>query len=114
MSRKKGQNNCNNNYLKNFRLDKIIIMSNITGEEGSFASGNSGEEVQQETQQKQIQNHQFHGSNLSGILPSGTSDGNNSSSHPPPLQQQPPKKKRNLPGTPGKFDHTPHQSFNYI
>uniref|UniRef100_A0A161Y382 BIRD-IDD transcription factor fourth C2HC zinc finger domain-containing protein n=1 Tax=Daucus carota subsp. sativus TaxID=79200 RepID=A0A161Y382_DAUCS len=58
-------------------------MSNITGEEGSFSSGNTGEEVQQLHHGKQ-QQQQFHGS-----LPSDSS---------PSLPAA--KKKRNLPGTP--------------
>lgn len=59
-------------------------MSNITGEDGSFSSGNTGEEVQQL--------HQVH-----GTAPSASAATNNSSQ-----QQQPAaKKKRNLPGTPG-------------
>lgn len=58
-------------------------MSNITGDEGSFSSGNTGgEEVQQLQDQKQLQKQ---------------TNSNGSSS------QQPVKKKRNLPGTPGKF-----------
>lgn len=60
-------------------------MSNITGEEGSFSSGNTGEEVQQLLHQgKQQQHNQFHGS-----LPSDSA---------PSLPAA--KKKRNLPGTP--------------
>ncbi|KAK9983814.1 hypothetical protein SO802_033339 [Lithocarpus litseifolius] len=66
-------------------------MSNATGDEGSFSSGNTGEEVVQEKQQQQLQNH-LHGSS------SGPSGANSNSST---SQQQPPaKKKRNLPGTP--------------
>ena len=60
-------------------------MSNITGEEGSFSSGNTGEEVQQLHHGKQQQQQQFHGS-----LPSDSA---------PSLPAA--KKKRNLPGTPG-------------
>jgi hypothetical protein len=73
-------------------------MSNITGDEGSFSSGNTGEEVHQEKQQhvQQLQ-HRLHGS--SSAAP-GASNSNSSTS-----QQQPVKKKRNLPGTPGKFNH---------
>ncbi|XP_015575643.1 zinc finger protein GAI-ASSOCIATED FACTOR 1 [Ricinus communis] len=69
-------------------------MSNITGGEGSFSSGNTGEEVQQlQEKQQQLQNH-FHGSNLSGPN-SGATNSNGSTS-----QQTAVKKKRNLPGTP--------------
>jgi len=74
-------------------------MSNATGDEGSFSSGNTGEEVVREKQQKQLQNH-LHGSSTG---PSGANSNSSTS------QQQPPaKKKRNLPGTPGKFHH-PHK-----
>ncbi|KAJ7977524.1 Zinc finger protein [Quillaja saponaria] len=69
-------------------------MSNITGDEGSFSSGNTGEEVHQEKQEQQLENH-FHGSS-SG--PSAASNSNGSAN--PKQPQQPPKKKRNLPGTP--------------
>lgn len=62
-------------------------MSNITGEEGSFSSGNTGEEVQQLHQQKQQPHNQFHGS----TLPSDSA----------PSSLPAAKKKRNLPGTPG-------------
>lgn len=61
-------------------------MSNITGEEGSFSSGNTGEEVQQLHQQKQQPHNQFHGS----TLPSDSA----------PSSLPAAKKKRNLPGTP--------------
>jgi hypothetical protein len=69
-------------------------MSNITGDEGSFSSGNTGEEVQQlqGKQQQQAQNH-LHGSDS---VASTNSNGSTS--------QQPVKKKRNLPGTPGKVN----------
>ncbi|XP_044501947.1 zinc finger protein GAI-ASSOCIATED FACTOR 1-like [Mangifera indica] len=70
-------------------------MSNITGNEGSFSSGNTGEEVHQlqETQHHQnLQNH-LQGS-TSG--PSATTNSNGSNSQQQPAQ----KKKRNLPGTP--------------
>ncbi|KAF8015066.1 hypothetical protein BT93_H0759 [Corymbia citriodora subsp. variegata] len=66
-------------------------MSNFTGEEGSFSSGNTGEEVHQREKQQQLQGH-LHGSNSQ---PSSTTNDSGSSS-----QQQPVKKKRNLPGTP--------------
>ncbi|XP_039043035.1 zinc finger protein GAI-ASSOCIATED FACTOR 1-like [Hibiscus syriacus] len=56
-------------------------MSNITGDDGSFSSGNTGEEVQQKPQ-----------------LQSAASNSNGSSSSQQPLQAV--KKKRNLPGTP--------------
>ncbi|EEF41617.1 nucleic acid binding protein, putative [Ricinus communis] len=75
-------------------------MSNITGGEGSFSSGNTGEEVQQlQEKQQQLQNH-FHGSNLSGPN-SGATNSNGSTS-----QQTAVKKKRNLPGTPGNNNKT--------
>jgi hypothetical protein len=69
-------------------------MSNITGDEGSFSSGNTGEEVQQlqGKQQQQAQNH-LHGSDS---VAATNSNGSTS--------QQPVKKKRNLPGTPGKVN----------
>lgn len=76
----------------------LIQMSNITGGEGSFSSGYTGDEVHQEKQQPQLQ-HPFHGS---GSGPSGTTSHSNSTSQQ--QQQQPVKKKRNLPGTPGKFN----------
>ncbi|GMI98802.1 hypothetical protein HRI_003549500 [Hibiscus trionum] len=63
-------------------------MSNITGDEGSFSSGNTGEEVQQKPQ---LQNENFPAS------ASAASNSNGSSSQQP-LQAV--KKKRNLPGTP--------------
>ncbi|KAI3407671.1 C2H2-type domain-containing protein [Psidium guajava] len=66
-------------------------MSNFTGEEGSFSSGNTGEEVHQHEKQKQLQGH-LHGPNSQPS--SGTNDSSSTS------QQQPAKKKRNLPGTP--------------
>ncbi|KAK7392336.1 hypothetical protein VNO78_20770 [Psophocarpus tetragonolobus] len=64
-------------------------MSNISGEEGSFSSANTGEEVHQENKQQQPQNHP-HGSS------SGACNSNSSSNQ----QQKATKKKRNLPGTP--------------
>jgi hypothetical protein len=76
----------------------LFQMSNITGDEGSFSSGNTGEEVHQEKQQ-QVQ-HNLHGTTSAAP---GASNSNSSTSQPP--QQQPLKKKRNLPGTPGKFNH---------
>lgn len=74
-------------------------MSNITGDEGSFSSGNTGEQIQQfpEKRQKLLQN-QFHASNT---IPISSTHSNGSSSQLPPQQQQPvAKKKRSLPGTP--------------
>lgn len=68
-------------------------MSNISGDEGSFSSGNNGEEVHQESQH-QHQQSQLHDSS-SG--PSGACNSNASTN------QQQTKKKRNLPGTPGKY-----------
>ncbi|GLT66560.1 hypothetical protein SLA2020_389180 [Shorea laevis] len=53
-------------------------MSNITGDEGSFSSGNTGEEVHQESSNKYI----------------------TTSMAQPQQLPQPLKKKRNLPGTP--------------
>jgi len=67
-------------------------MSNVSGDEGSFSSGNNGEEVLQETQHQQPQN-QLHDS-TSG--PSAACNTNASTN-------QQTKKKRNLPGTPGKY-----------
>ncbi|XAR61295.1 hypothetical protein NMG60_11034946 [Bertholletia excelsa] len=68
-------------------------MSNITGDEGSFSSGNTGEEVQLLPGHKQLKTD-LHGSSSE---PPTTSNG--STSYPP--QPSPPvKKKRNLPGTP--------------
>ncbi|XP_027925847.1 zinc finger protein GAI-ASSOCIATED FACTOR 1-like [Vigna unguiculata] len=64
-------------------------MSNVSGDEGSFSSGNNGEEVLQETQHQQPQN-QLHDS-TSG--PSAACNTNASTN-------QQTKKKRNLPGTP--------------
>ncbi|CAK9178034.1 unnamed protein product [Ilex paraguariensis] len=73
-----------------------VITATSTGDEGSFSSGHTGEEVQQlqGKQQHQLQNH-LHGS--SSVPPSTTTNSNGSSSQ---QQQQPAKKKRNLPGTP--------------
>ncbi|KAJ1412643.1 hypothetical protein SESBI_20374 [Sesbania bispinosa] len=71
-------------------------MSNISGDEGSFSSGNNGEEVHQESKQKQLQNH-LHDSS------SGPSDACNSNGS---TNQHQTKKKRNLPGTPGKYSTT--------
>lgn len=69
-------------------------MSNISGDEGSFSSGNTGEEVHQENEQQQLQNN-LHGSSTG---PSGACNSNDSTNQ---QQQQPTnKKKRNLPGTP--------------
>lgn len=72
-------------------------MSNVTGDEGSFSTGNTGEEVVQEKQkQQELQNH-LHGSS-SG--PSGASNSNSSTSQQQQHQPAAVKKKRNLPGTP--------------
>ncbi|XP_061349751.1 zinc finger protein GAI-ASSOCIATED FACTOR 1-like [Gastrolobium bilobum] len=68
-------------------------MSNISGDEGSFSSANTGEEVYEENEQQQLQNLP-HGSS-SG--PSGACNSTNSTNQ---QQQQGTKKKRNLPGTP--------------
>lgn len=69
-------------------------MSNLTGDDGSFSSGNTGEEVQQQ----QLQNH-FHASiTTSGPASSTATNSNGSTSQQ--RQQQQVKKKRNLPGTP--------------
>ncbi|XP_027364196.1 zinc finger protein GAI-ASSOCIATED FACTOR 1-like [Abrus precatorius] len=65
-------------------------MSNISGDEGSFSSANTDEEVHQENEQQQQQNHP-HGSSV------GVCNSNSSTSL---QQQQATKKKRNLPGTP--------------
>ncbi|XVF32731.1 hypothetical protein REPUB_Repub17cG0108400 [Reevesia pubescens] len=73
-------------------------MSNISGDhDGSFSSGNTGEEVQQleQKQQKQVKlQNNFPGS---GSGPSGASNSNGSTSQ---LPRQAIKKKRNLPGNP--------------
>lgn len=74
-------------------------MSNITGDDGSFSSGNTGEEVQQKQQQQQPQNH-LHGSGLGPNSSTVTNSNGSSSSQQQQQQQQPIKKKRNLPGTP--------------
>ncbi|KAJ0113728.1 hypothetical protein Patl1_01054 [Pistacia atlantica] len=80
-------------------------MSNITGDEGSLSSGNTGEEVHQHQEKQHQQNLQNH---LQGST-SGPSAATNSNGSTSQQQQQPvAKKKRNLPGTPGKFNH-PHQ-----
>ncbi|XP_006577138.1 zinc finger protein GAI-ASSOCIATED FACTOR 1 [Glycine max] len=76
-------------------------MSNISGDEGSFSSGNNGEEVHQESQH-QHQQSQLHDSS-SG--PSGACNSNASTN------QQQTKKKRNLPGTPGKYSTTSTSFF---
>lgn len=70
-------------------------MSNISADEGSFSSGNNGEEVHQETQHQHPQNH-LHDS-TSGPSAASTN-----------LQT---KKKRNLPGTPGKYSTTSTSFF---
>lgn len=81
-------------------------MSNITGEEGSFSSGNTGEEVHQEKKQ-QLQNH-CHGSTIS-LLPNSTTTATDTNGSSSQQQQQQPslKKKRNLPGTPGNYSSPP-------
>ncbi|KAI3449518.1 hypothetical protein Pfo_006183 [Paulownia fortunei] len=61
-------------------------MSNITGDEGSFSSG----EVQQHQEKQQLQNQSL------ASDPASTNSNGSSSQQ----QQQPAKKKRNLPGTP--------------
>ncbi|GKU86784.1 hypothetical protein SLEP1_g1260 [Rubroshorea leprosula] len=71
-------------------------MSKISGDDGSFSSG---EEVQQLLQKKQkLQNHPHSSSGTGAAGPSTASKSNDSSSQQP--QQPPVKKKRNLPGTP--------------
>ncbi|KAJ1402333.1 Zinc finger C2H2-type [Sesbania bispinosa] len=80
-------------------------MSNVSGDEVSFSSANTVEEVHQEKEQQQPQNHP-HGSS-SG--PSGVSNSNSSSNQ---QQQEATKKKRSLPGTPGKYS-TLSFSFMY-
>lgn len=70
-------------------------MSNISGDDGSFSSGNTGEEVQQ--QQKQQQQLQA-GSGSGSAGPSAASNSNGSTSQQP--QQAATRRKRNLPGTP--------------
>ncbi|KAJ4828495.1 hypothetical protein Tsubulata_012459, partial [Turnera subulata] len=73
-------------------------------DEGSFSSGNTGEEVQQlqEKQQQQLQNH-FPGSSNSGPSATTTATTSNGTTSQQQQQQQQVKKKRNLPGTPGKI-----------
>lgn len=74
-------------------------MSNISGDDGSFSSGNTGEEVQQQQkQQQQLQAGSGSGSGSAG--PSAASNSNGSTSQQP--QQAATRRKRNLPGTPGK------------
>ncbi|KAG5051885.1 hypothetical protein JHK87_004083 [Glycine soja] len=71
----------------------VLWMSNISGDEGSFSTANTGEEVHQENKLQQPLNH-----------PHGSSSGvRNSNSSTNQQQQQANKKNRNLPGTPGKF-----------
>ena len=68
-------------------------MSNISGDEGSFSTANTGEEVHQENKLQQPLNH-----------PHGSSSGvRNSNSSTNQQQQQANKKNRNLPGTPGNY-----------
>lgn len=64
-------------------------MSNMTGDEGSFSSGNTGE----------IQHPQEKPQN--SIVSNATTNSNDSSS-----QQPPTRKKRNLPGNPGNFSNS--------
>lgn len=71
-------------------------MSKISGDEGSFSSANSVEEVHEESEQQQPQKR--HGSS------SGACNTNRSSNQQQ-QQQQATKKKRNLPGTPGKYSN---------
>ncbi|XP_031101488.1 zinc finger protein GAI-ASSOCIATED FACTOR 1-like [Ipomoea triloba] len=71
-------------------------MSNITGEDGSFSSGNTGEEVHQQQQQQQK-----HLQAPNSTPPATVTPTNSNGSTSQQQQQQPPaKKKRNLPGTP--------------
>lgn len=73
-------------------------MSNISGEEGSFSSGNTGEEVQKHNQAAHLKTS----NNISSIT--STSNGSSSQSQQQQNKHQPlAKKKRNLPGTPGKI-----------
>ncbi|XP_016475004.1 zinc finger protein GAI-ASSOCIATED FACTOR 1-like [Nicotiana tabacum] len=70
-------------------------MSNISGEEGSFSSGNTGEEVQKHNQAAHLKTS----NNISSIT--STSNGSSSQSQQQQNKHQPlAKKKRNLPGTP--------------
>jgi hypothetical protein len=69
-------------------FDFLQEMSNISADEGSFSSGNTGEEV------KQLSH--FRGSSSAVNTASGNSNGSSSMQQPPPAA----KKKRNLPGTP--------------
>lgn len=79
------------------------MMSNISGDERSFSSGNTGEEMHRENKEQQPLQKQFHGG-LSSAASAVACNGNGSSNQQ--QQQQPDaKKKRNLPGTPGKFNY---------
>ncbi|KAI4329755.1 hypothetical protein MLD38_028103 [Melastoma candidum] len=91
-------------------------MSNFSGEDGSFSSGNTGEEVIQrhvlvgdhKLQQPQlIQMQQLQGGghgHHTQVLPTSSNAGAVETASSP-QQQVPPKKKRSLPGTPGKAIH---------
>jgi hypothetical protein len=96
----KGQKLRQSNFVDYFNLLSFKCQIYITGDEGSFSSGNTGEKIQQlqEKQQQQAQNH-FHGSNSSG--PSAATSSNGCISKQP---HQPVKKKRNLPGPPDKVN----------
>ncbi|XP_047170802.1 zinc finger protein GAI-ASSOCIATED FACTOR 1-like [Vigna umbellata] len=73
-------------------------MSKISGDEGSFSSANTVEEVHEESEQQQPQKR--HGSS------SGACNTNRSTNQQQQQQQQQAtKKKRNLPGTPGKYSN---------
>lgn len=77
-------------------------MSNLTGgDDGSFSSGNTGEEVHQEKQQPS--NFKTSSSSVSAVA----TNSNGSSS----TQQQTNKKKRNLPGNPGTSQSTSESLF---
>ncbi|KAK3441618.1 zinc finger protein GAI-ASSOCIATED FACTOR 1 [Eucalyptus grandis] len=74
-------------------------MSNITGEGGSFSSGNTGEA---EVQPQELLNHLFGANNSLLSSASANNDSLSASTHDEKPQQQAPqaKKKRSLPGNP--------------
>lgn len=101
MKGKEGENKTHTRtVLQLYHQDFLFQMSNTTGDEGSFSSGNTGEEVHQEKQKQQLQ-HPLDGSS-SGLSGTAATNSNSSTSG----QQQMVKRKRNLPGTPGKFNQS--------
>ncbi|KAI4349629.1 hypothetical protein L6164_010194 [Bauhinia variegata] len=83
-------------------------MSNISGDEGSFSSGNTGEEVHQENEQQQLQNH-LHNSSSGPSAAACNGNGSSNQQQPQPAT----KKKRHLPGTPGMQIQLPLNYLNY-